>query len=266
MAEAQTHRDLLELADSEARLATPDLQILDLEIVHLDITDIADLGAAELATAPEPWLPPTHWRQHGAAASAKRCLDLVVSVVLLVLLAPLFGLVALAVLVTSPGSAIYSQKRMGQSNVPFEMLKFRTMHTDADDRLRNDAALWHRYVNNDYKLEPEDDPRLTPIGLFLRRTSLDELPQLINVVRGSMSLVGPRPVVLPEFEEFRADDSYRWVKPGITGPWQVSGRCNVHYPERGQIVDDYVENWTLLADIKILAQTIPTVLFRRGAH
>ncbi len=146
------------------------------------------------------------------------------------------------------------------------MLKFRTMHSDADKRLRAEPELWATYVANDYKLPPEADPRLTPIGNLLRKTSLDELPQLFNVVHGSMSLVGPRPVVVPEYDHYRRTDSYQWLKPGATGPWQVSGRCAVSYPERSHIVDDYAENWSLAADAKILLKTIPTVLGRRGAH
>ena len=138
---------------------------------------------------------------------------------------------------------------------------------DAEEVLRNDPFLSRRYVENDYKLPPEEDPRVTRVGRFLRRTSLDELPQLFNVLLGDMSLVGPRPVVPDEIAHYGAETRvFQAVKPGLTGHWQVSGRSDVVYPERAQLDIDYINNWGLARDLKILAGTVSAVLQRRGAH
>jgi lipopolysaccharide/colanic/teichoic acid biosynthesis glycosyltransferase len=141
------------------------------------------------------------------------------------------------------------------------------MYTDAEQRLRSHPQLYRTYVENDYKLPEEVDTRITRIGRFLRRTSLDELPQLWNVLKGEMSLVGPRPIVPDEIRHYNGEASLLLtLKPGITGAWQVSGRSTLQYPERATVELEYVEQWSLLSDLWILLRTIPAVLTRRGAH
>lgn len=141
------------------------------------------------------------------------------------------------------------------------------MAIDAEERLKSDTKLYTKYIANNYKLEPEEDPRITKLGKFLRKTSLDELPQFFNVLKGDMSLVGPRPVVKDELVEYGSRvNEFLSVKPGITGYWQVSGRSDVKYPERVNLELHYVYNQSLWFDIKILFLTCWTVLIRKGAY
>jgi lipopolysaccharide/colanic/teichoic acid biosynthesis glycosyltransferase len=197
----------------------------------------------------------------------KRALDLVLASVLLVLLSPLLLLVAVALVVGSPGPVIYGQRRLGRYGRSFKCFKFRSMFTDAEQRLASDPVLHAEYVRNGFKLPDGEDPRITPLGRVLRRTSLDELPQLWNVLMGDMSLVGPRPIVPAEIRHYQEDGQMLLLlQPGITGLWQVSGRSNVAYPERTDLELEYVERWTLGRDLRILAATVPAVLQRRGAH
>lgn len=197
----------------------------------------------------------------------KRGLDLVVSAVSLVLLAPLLFVLAAWVRWDSPGPALFRQQRPGLRGRPFGMFKFRSMRQDAEEILRGDPALYQKFILNDCKLPEDEDPRITRSGRFLRKTSLDELPQLINVFRGEMSLVGPRPLVGPELDHY-ADRAVALlsVKPGMTGQWQISGRSEVVFPYRAEIDLDYMRNWSFLKDLWILVMTVPTVLMRRGAH
>ncbi len=197
----------------------------------------------------------------------KRGLDIVVSGVSLVVLAPLFAGIAAWIRFDSPGPVFFRQYRPGLRGKAFGMMKFRSMRPDAEDVLRADRALYARFIQNGCKLPEDEDPRITPSGRFLRKTSLDELPQLINVLRGEMSLVGPRPLVGPELDHY-ADRAVALlsVKPGMTGAWQVSGRSQVPFPARAEIDLDYVRTWSLLNDLWILLMTIPAVLLRRGAH
>ena len=147
------------------------------------------------------------------------------------------------------------------------MLKFRTRRVDAEEVLRQDPALYQRFLDNDCKLPEGDDPRIFPVGAFLRRTSLDELPQLINVLKGEMSIVGPRPLVGPELEHYGEWAPYFLsIKPGITGYWQVMGRSDVAFPERARLDIHYIQRWSLGLDLWIILKTIPHVLSRRGAH
>jgi exopolysaccharide production protein ExoY len=197
----------------------------------------------------------------------KRILDLAGSSLGLVALAPLFGLIAIAVKLDSRGPAIFAHRRLGLNGRRFKCYKFRSMHADADSRLRSDPVLYARYVANSYKLPEDQDPRLTRVGRFLRRTSLDELPQLLDVLKGEMSLVGPRPIVFEELEEYgRGAAVFLSQKPGITGAWQVSGRSRVGYPDRALIELEYVRNWSLGRDLRIMLRTLPAVLAARGAH
>jgi undecaprenyl-phosphate galactose phosphotransferase len=198
--------------------------------------------------------------------AAKRGFDIVAASVILVALSSL--LLAIAIMVRrSGGPALYRHKRVGFEGRTFGCIKFRSMDINGDrilaDLLASDpdaAAEWAATQ----KLR--NDPRITPIGRFLRHTSLDELPQLLNVIRGDMSLVGPRPVVQSELS-FYGDDAeyYMQARPGVTGLWQVSGRSNTTYEQRVRLDVWYVRNWSLWHDLAILMKTIPVVLFRRGA-
>ncbi len=197
----------------------------------------------------------------------KRCFDLAVSAILLVALSPLFGVLALMIR-RDGGPALFGQRRVGRGGRRITCLKFRTMVADADRRLADllarDPAAREEWAR-DQKLR--NDPRVTPVGRFLRRTSLDELPQLINVLRGEMSLVGPRPIVPDEVPRFGEDIVYYYeVDPGITGLWQVSGRNGLDYARRVQLNSWYVRNWSLWHDVTILFRTVRVVLERDGAY
>jgi lipopolysaccharide/colanic/teichoic acid biosynthesis glycosyltransferase len=204
---------------------------------------------------------------HPATSRAKRALDVTVTVVSLPVVLVLCLVIAAMVAATSRGPVFFRQERVGLGGQRFRMVKFRTMLVDAEERLRRDPALWNDYVLNDFKLPNGRDPRVTPVGRFLRRSSLDELPQLLNVLRGQMSLVGPRPIVPEEVERYGTDrDAYTAVKPGITGWWQVNGRSGVGYPERVDLDREYAASWTFWLDVQILLRTPLTVLRARGAH
>jgi len=197
----------------------------------------------------------------------KRVVDVVGSVAGLLLFSPVFTFVAVAVKLESHGPAIFGHQRLGLNARTFNCLKFRSMHPDAEERLRRDPSLHAEYVANHFKLAEARDPRLTLIGRFLRKTSLDELPQLINVLKGEMSLVGPRPIVPAELKLYgHGAPAFLSLKPGMTGAWQINGRSDVGYPHRADIELEYVQNWSLGGDLWILLKTIPAVLGRRGAH
>lgn len=197
----------------------------------------------------------------------KRVFDLVAALVLLVLGALPFLYIALRIR-QDGGPAIFAHQRVGQSGRMFPCFKFRTMHVDAEQQLREllardpaARAEWER----EFKLR--NDPRITRIGHFLRRTSLDELPQLFNVIRGEMSLVGPRPIVQAELARYGDDvDYFLMVRPGMTGLWQVSGRNDVDYDTRVYLDTWYVKNWSLWYDIAILFKTVRVVFARKGAY
>ncbi len=206
-------------------------------------------------------------RLHLLQVVLKRVVDIVVSAVAIVLLVPVGLAITLAIRYESPGPAIFRQKRLGLGGQPFRMWKYRSMAVNAEEILKADPFMYRRYVENDFKLPPDEDPRVTGIGRFLRHTSLDELPQLFNVLLGDMSLVGPRPVVPDEIGHYGEDARvFLAVKPGLTGLWQVNGRSDVAYPERAQLDIDYITNWSVGKDIAILAGTASSVLRRRGAY
>jgi undecaprenyl-phosphate galactose phosphotransferase len=198
--------------------------------------------------------------------AAKRAFDIAVASLLIVTLAPL--LLAIAIMVRRGGGpALYRHKRIGFEGRRFGCLKFRSMDLNGDrilaDLLANDADAAAEWAATQ-KLR--NDPRITPIGRLLRRTSLDELPQLLNVLRGDMSLVGPRPVVQSELSFYGENaDYYMLARPGVTGLWQVSGRSDTSYDQRVRLDVWYVRNWTLWHDLAILMKTVPVVLLRRGA-
>lgn len=174
---------------------------------------------------------------------------------------------ALAVKLTSRGPVFFRQRRVGHGGAEFSIYKFRTMHIDAEERLQHDTELSQLYVSQDHKVPAQFDPRITGMGAVLRRTSLDELPQLLNVLKGEMSMVGPRPVrrsEVPCYGELAS--AYLALRPGLTGLWQVSGRSQVKFPERAEIDADYASRCCALTDIQILLRTPWAVLARRGAE
>jgi exopolysaccharide biosynthesis polyprenyl glycosylphosphotransferase len=194
----------------------------------------------------------------------KRGFDLFVATLGLLVLAPLFPLVLAAIKLDSRGPAIFVQLRAGRRAVPFRMYKLRTMTMDAEDELAALISL-DALAEPVFKLRP--DPRVTRVGRFLRRFSLDELPQLVNVLRGEMSIVGPRPEEIEVVKRYRPEHRFRLdVKPGMTGPMQVYGRGDLTFSERLAVELDYVENPSLGRDLRILLQTIPAALRGRGAY
>jgi Undecaprenyl-phosphate galactose phosphotransferase WbaP len=216
-------------------------------------------------TPPAPW---TRQQPLGRRwAWLKRFLDLTICLVAMILILPLCLLIAACIRLDSKGPALYRQKRVGKDGATISIYKFRTMVHDADRMLHRclaDPELARQWRQH-RKLK--DDPRITRVGAFLRKTSLDELPQMLNVLLGEMSLVGPRPIVREEIVRYgRAYGLYCRVRPGITGLWQVSGRNDTSYAERVSLDSHYVRNGSLWMDLKILAKTVPTVIFGFGAY
>jgi exopolysaccharide biosynthesis polyprenyl glycosylphosphotransferase len=203
--------------------------------------------------------------ERGRQLVVKRAMDLVISLVLLVAALPLFLLIALAVRLSSPGPALFRQVRVGQGGRRFHMWKFRSMIASAEDA-RDELAL--RNVYGDEPLfKVAHDPRITRLGRFLRKTSLDELPQFWNVLRGQMSLVGPRPPLPDEVARYAERHLIRLdVRPGLTGPWQVSGRNRiVHFEDVVRMESEYIADWSFARDAMILARTLPAVMRMDGA-
>ncbi len=201
--------------------------------------------------------------RRAAQLPLKQAFDLVATLVGLVLLSPLLAALALAIRICDGSPVVFSQVRVGLHGRRFRMLKFRTMVRDAES-LRSQLEPQNELDGPAFKLSR--DPRVTRLGAFLRRTSLDELPQLFNVLQGSMSLVGPRP--LPESEQQKIRGAHRRrlsMRPGITGLWQVSGRSDVSFTDWMRMDQDYVDRWSLWLDLRLLLATIPAVLRRRGA-
>lgn len=199
---------------------------------------------------------------------AKRILDVVVASGLLVLGLPLFVVVALVVKLDG-GPVFFRQRRLGASGRLFELIKFRSMAVDAEDRLHADAHLYGTYIANGFKLPADQDPRLSRWGRFLRSSSLDELPQLFCVLKGDMSMVGPRPIVERELVEYTnrgAEDAYLSARPGLTGRWQVSGRSRTGYDQRVDFDLAYLREHSVAKDVRIILKTVLVVLRRIGAH
>jgi Undecaprenyl-phosphate galactose phosphotransferase WbaP len=200
--------------------------------------------------------------------TVKRSLDLAVSVVLLILCASVFLTVALIIKLTSRGPVFYRHARRGRSGATFNVLKFRTMQFQGD-RVLADHFASNPKLRAEWQLSQKlkQDPRVTPVGKWLRRFSLDELPQLLNVIAGDMSLVGPRPIVDAEVRKYGPRfDFYQRVRPGITGLWQVSGRSDTTYQQRTEFDEYYVRNWSILLDLQILVRTVRVVVSGNGAY
>ncbi len=199
----------------------------------------------------------------------KRIFDIVFSLSILVLFLPVFAIIALIVAVTSKGPVVYAHSRIGRGGKKFGCYKFRSMYFDADKRLhellKNNPELKNEWEKN-FKLK--NDPRITPIGSFLRKTSLDEFPQFWNVLKGDLSVVGPRPVIQDEIVKYYGDKAafVLSIRPGLTGLWQVSGRSNTSYDVRVSLDEEYINKQSLALDIKLVLKTIPAMLTSRGAY
>ena len=235
---------------------------------HLVMTpSLTDIAGPRIHARPVAGLPLIHVetpRYEGVDRYLKRAFDIAGAGLLLLLLSIPLLVVSLIVVTSSPGGLFFAHKRIGRNGRPFKMLKLRSMVANADSQL---ADLLARQGTSDRPLfKVENDPRITPVGRFIRRYSIDEVPQLINVLRGEMSLVGPRPQVEKEVALYDNATSRRlFVKPGMTGLWQVSGRSNLSWEESVRLDLYYVENWSLVADIAILVRTIRAVVASDGA-
>lgn len=218
------------------------------------ISQVADLPVLEYDT----------WDVSRSTVLIKRAFDLLFATASLLVLLPLLPLVALAIKLSSRGPVFFTQMRAGLNGAPFRLIKFRTMVAGAEESLSDHVTL-DQLPDPMFKLRR--DPRITPVGRFLRRLSIDELPQLLNVLRGDMSIVGPRPEQIELVERYRPEHRFRLqVKPGMTGPMQVFGRGELTFAERLSVELDYVENLSLARDLRILAQTFPVVLKGTGAY
>ncbi|MCU1488002.1 MAG: putative undecaprenyl-phosphate glycosylphosphotransferase [Actinomycetia bacterium] len=236
--------------------------------IHVELSstlrDVAPerLTVRPLGPFPVVYLEPR--RPVGWRSAAKRAFDLALTTFGLLLVLPIAAVIAVAIKLDSKGPVIFRQIRVGKDGRPFDVRKFRTMVVDAEAR-RAELQAHNEADGPMFKIK--DDPRVTRVGRLLRKTSLDELPQLVNVLRGEMSLVGPRPALPTELLGWDPQLHARLrVKPGITGMWQVSGRSDSSFEAYSRLDLYYVDNWSLMDDLTILAKTIPTVLFGRGAY
>ena len=210
----------------------------------------------------------TFRRRRAVGGWPKRLFDIVVAVTACILLLPLAAMIAVLVATSSNGPIIFRHRRIGFAGASFQCLKFRTMRSDS-------AEMLQRHLLNDARARDEwsatqklcNDPRITTFGYILRRTSLDELPQVINILRGEMSLVGPRPIVPEEMSRYGAHfEAYCSAKPGLTGLWQVGGRNDVSYQARVALDRAYVEHYSFWLDLKIMLKTVPALLRMEGSY
>lgn len=228
--------------------------LTDISAQRVDVRPVAGLPLVDVA-------PP---QAGNAARWLKRSVDIVGSVLALALASPVMLVVAIAIKAKDGGPVLFRQQRVGRKGHPFNMLKFRSMHIDAEERL---AELQDSNEGAGVLFKIADDPRITPVGRFIRRFSLDELPQLLNVLRGEMSLVGPRPALPCEVARYEEDTLRRLdVRPGLTGLWQVSGRSNLSWDDTVRLDLYYVDNWSMTQDLLILTKTARAVLGSEGAY
>ena len=231
--------------------------------------DLTTTPNAELQLSPVLPLQSTEITIDGLLHALKRVMDLAGALVGMLLLAPVMLGIVLLIRLDSSGPVLFRQSRHGRHGRLFHVLKFRTMVVDAEQRLGELEE--HNESEHGVLFKLRDDPRVTPLGRFLRRSSLDELPQLINILRGEMSLVGPRPLQLRDSDKLRELDPEGFacrlqVLPGLTGPWQVGGRSDIDYSHMVKLDREYVENWSLARDLWIIARTFIVVLVGRGAY
>lgn len=197
-------------------------------------------------------------------ASIKRWIDIIGALGLLTVSIPVILITIVLIKLTSPGPLLFKQKRVGRGGQIFTLYKFRSMVVDAEQKL---GMLHHKNEVPGPVFKIKEDPRLTPVGKFIRKWSIDELPQLINVLKGEMSLVGPRPPIPSEVMQYKPQYFKRLaVKPGLTCIWQVSGRSHIPFEQWMELDAEYVDNWSIGLDIKLLLQTIPAVILGDGAH
>lgn len=221
---------------------------------HDFVVDLRSLEPSVLLYLRRPW-----------QLRFKRAIDIVGALVLAVVLSPVFLLTTLAVACTSRGPVLFRQQRVGRLGREFRILKFRSMYIDAEERKAELEALNYHNTGPIFKIL--DDPRITPVGKVIRKLSIDELPQLFHVLTGQMSLVGPRPPVPTEVAQYNPYQYGRLLaKPGITCIWQVSGRSELDFDTWVEMDLDYIANWNLWLDLKLLVKTIPAVLTGRGAY
>src|SRR4051794_20651393 len=220
--------------------------------------DLAGLGEGALDSPPPDLILPG---KSVAARVAKRIFDILVASLILIVLLPLVAFTALLIKLDSPGPILYRSRRVGRNGAPFEMFKFRTMFDGADGH-RDSLRAISEAPEGLFKVK--DDPRLTGVGRALRSTSLDELPQLIHVITGRMSLVGPRPLVTEESALIPANSVRFLARPGITGPWQLAGSWRVSLPEMVMLDAEYLGSWSIWLDLKLLLRTVFYALMRTG--
>jgi exopolysaccharide biosynthesis polyprenyl glycosylphosphotransferase len=230
------------------------LDLLHGGVGQMALTQLEGVPALTFTTVPTDALP----------LLAKRLFDIAVSSVVLLLLTPVLVGVAIAIRLDSPGPVLFRQRRVGLNGREFSLLKFRSMHVDAEAQL---AALRSKNEASGPVFKMTHDPRITRIGRFIRKASLDEFPQFWNVLRGEMSVVGPRPPLPSEVRQYKRWQRRRLsVMPGITCTWQISGRSNIDFDRWMELDLEYIDNWSLARDLDICLRTIPAVLSARGAH
>ncbi len=241
-----------------------------------DAAAVAVVGGSFAVGAPRLFIPADTTRYYGGQCRLKRTLDLLLAGLALLLVSPLFLLFAIIIKRSSPGPVFFVQERLGRDGRPFKFYKFRSMVHNSDDTIHRQFAAM--FIAGDesgcaasnagekvFKLKR--DPRITPIGAFLRRTSLDELPQLINIVKGEMSLVGPRPPIAYEIENYQPWHMERLkAVPGLTGLWQISGRSSVSFDDMVRLDIRYINEWSFRRDLAIIAKTVPVVLRGTGGY
>ena len=246
-----THRLISTETKRSESTAAPAVLMEDVKVLSSDGTYLEGVGASSIRYT-----------------FAKRIIDISVSFVMMVLFAPLFLLIAVLVRMSSPGPILYKERRVGRFGTHFVIYKFRTMYTK--EYLRNVLKYHeneHDQLQRRISHKHVHDPRITRVGTVLRKLSLDELPQLFNILRGDMSLVGPRPIVDAELASYGSYAIfYKLVFPGLSGLWQVSGRNDVSFKTRVRLDVTYCRKWSLLLDVAILARTLPAVLRRKGAY
>lgn len=247
-------RKLVHLCETHGILVRLTTNIFDLKLGNSYVDYILD----------EPLVTIYTGNMQGWKMYVKRALDLCISMILLILLLPVFAIVAILITKDSPGPVFFLQERVGKCKKRFKMLKFRTMVEDAEQKIGN---LEEKNEAQGPVFKIKDDPRITKLGKFLRKTSIDELPQLINVLKGDMSLVGPRPLPERDYQLFNLDWHRRRfsVRPGITCFWQISGRSDLDFDEWMELDMKYIDSWSLSLDFKILLRTIPCIIKGTGA-
>ena len=242
-----------------------------LEALNVDLVvtpGVMDVAGGRLTLRPVAGFPLVHVERpqyHGAKRFQKRLFDFTFALAALIATAPLLLVVAFAIKMTSRGPVFYTAERIGRNGQPFNMLKFRTMVVDADKMIPDMSDL--NEIDGGVLFKIRNDPRVTPVGRIIRRFSIDELPQFINVLKQDMSVVGPRPPLRREVESYDAEVMRRLlVKPGATGLWQVSGRSNLSWEDSVRLDLSYIENWSMIGDLLIICKTLKAVLNHDGAY